>query len=71
MAALNEITVSSLLWSSGTETIGVMIYAMHYEGNSPQAAAISMISFLIVLTIALTISHLGKSLPEGVIPWRS
>lgn len=71
MAALNEITVSSLLWSSGTETIGVMIYAMHYEGNSPQAAAISMISVLIVLTIALTISHLGKSLPEGVIPWRS
>lgn len=70
MAALNEITVSSLLWSAGNETIGVMIYAMHYEGNSPQAAAISMISVLIVVAIALTISKLGKSLPEGVIPWR-
>ena len=44
MTAFNELTVSSLLWSSGVETIGVMIFSLQYEGNSPAAAAVSTAS---------------------------
>ncbi len=71
IAALNELTVSSLLWSTGNETIGVMIYALHYEGNSPAAAALSLISVSTVFFAAGLTSWLGRSLPRGVLPWQA
>jgi len=70
MAAVNELTVSSLLWSTGNETIGVVIYALQYEGNSPEASAVSMMSIGIVLLIAAVFGYFGKYLPDGVVPWR-
>lgn len=70
MAAVNELTVSSLLWSTGNETIGVVIYALQYEGNSPEASAVSMMSIGIVLLIAAGFGYFGKYLPDGVVPWR-
>ena len=44
MTALNELTLSALLWSAGNETIGVQIFSMQYEGNSTGAAALSVMS---------------------------
>jgi iron(III) transport system permease protein len=71
MQAVNELTVSSLLWSTGHETIGVMIYALQYEGNSTAAAAVSVLSIAMILVLAAVFSLVGRNLPEGVVPWRS
>ena len=48
MTAFSELTVSALLWASGSETIGVVIFSFEQGGDSNYAAAIS------VLTVALT-----------------
>ncbi len=33
LTAFNELTVSALLWSAGTQTVGVMVFSLQYEGN--------------------------------------
>lgn len=71
MTAFNELTVSVLLWSTGRETLGVAVFFLHYEGNSPAAAAVATISILVTLTLAVLTSVVGRNLPEGVVPWRA
>jgi iron(III) transport system permease protein len=71
MTAFNELTVSALLWSTGNETLGVMVFALHYEGNSPAAAAVATVSIAVTLALALAAGALGRRLPEGVVPWRA
>lgn len=70
MTAFNELTVSALLWSSGVETVGVMVFSLQYEGNSTAAAALAVASIAFVLTLALTVDRLGRRLPPGTLPWR-
>ncbi|MBU2327829.1 MAG: iron ABC transporter permease [Alphaproteobacteria bacterium] len=69
MTALNELTLSALLWSSGTETIGVMIFALQYEGNSTAAAAVAVLSTLLVLALAAIATLASLKLPRGTLPW--
>ena len=69
MTALNELTLSALLWSSGTETIGVMIFALQYEGNSTAAAAVAVLSTLLVLLLAAIATTASLKLPRGTLPW--
>lgn len=69
MTALNELTLSTLLWSSGNETIGVMIFALQYEGNSTGAAAVAVLSTLLVLSLAGGATLIGRSMPKGTLPW--
>jgi iron(III) transport system permease protein len=71
MTAFNELTVSVLLWSTGSETLGVAVFFLHYEGNSPAAAAIATISIVVTLVLALLTSLMARNLPEGVVPWRA
>lgn len=71
MTAFNELTVSALLWSSGVETIGVMVFSLQYEGNSTAAAALSVTSIGFVLVLVLLVDRLGRHLPAGTLPWRS
>ncbi|MGB3391480.1 MAG: iron ABC transporter permease [Pseudaminobacter sp.] len=71
MAAFNELTVSALLWSSGNETVGVSVFLFHYEGNSPAADALASLSLFMTLGLALSVSILGRYLPEGAVPWRA
>jgi len=71
MTAFNELTVSVLLWSTGSETLGVAVFFLHYEGNSPAAAAVATISVAFTLLLATLISLLARNLPEGVVPWRA
>jgi len=70
MTAFNELTVSALLWSTGRETLGVVVFFLHYEGNSPAAAAVATISVAVTLGLAGVASFLGRNLPAGVVPWR-
>jgi iron(III) transport system permease protein len=71
MTAFNELTVSVLLWSTGSETLGVAVFFLHYEGNSPAAAAVATISIVVTLALAFLTSLLARNLPEGVVPWRA
>ncbi|AXF55891.1 ABC transporter permease [Salicibibacter kimchii] len=48
LTALTELTVSSLLWSSGSETIGLVIFNFEQAGYSTYSSAFSTV---IVLTI--------------------
>jgi iron(III) transport system permease protein len=71
ITAFNELTVSALLWSTGNETLGVVVFFLHYEGNSPAAAAVATLSVAVTLSLAGATSVLGRNLPQGVVPWRA
>ncbi|MBU1334319.1 MAG: iron ABC transporter permease [Alphaproteobacteria bacterium] len=53
MSAFNELTLSALLWSTGTETLGVMVFFLQYEGNSPAASALATVVVAVTLAVAL------------------
>ena len=69
LTAFNELTVSALLWSSGAETLGVVVFSFQQGGDSTYAAALAMLT--VAVTIALMVSTLltGKT-ARGVLPWR-
>ncbi len=70
MSAFNELTVSALLWSSRNETIGVILFSLEESGLSPQAAAVAVVTLLVIVLLLIGIDRLGNRLPAGVLPWR-
>lgn len=70
MMAFNELTVSALLWSTGNETLGVMVFQLQYEGNSPAAAALAAMFVAITLSLAAVLGALGNRWSPGAVPWR-
>jgi iron(III) transport system permease protein len=70
MTALSELTVSALLWSSGSETIGVVIFSFEQGGDSSYAAAVSMMTVTLTFLLMIASNALAKHLPNGVLPWR-
>lgn len=71
LTAVNELTVSALLWSAGNETLGVLVFNLDEGGDSVLAAAISVVIVLMVVALMLLLSLMGRWLPQGVIPWRT
>jgi iron(III) transport system permease protein len=71
MAAFNELTVSILLWSAGSETVGVMIFNLKQGGDVLEASAMSCLTVLLTVLLMAALSVLGRHLPAGVIPWRT
>lgn len=70
MSAFNELTVSALLWSSGNETLGVVLFSLEEAGLGTQAAAIAVVTVAAVLAVLGLVDRLGRRLPPGVLPWR-
>jgi len=70
LTAYNEITVSALLWSTGTETIGMVIYNFEHGGYTTIAAAMSAVTVIATVTLMGLLDRLGRRLPPGVVPWR-
>lgn len=70
MTAFNELTVSALLWSSGTETLGVVVFLYQLEGNSPAAAALATATVVVTLALAGLLDVVGRYVPGDVVPWR-
>ncbi|MCI0753201.1 ABC transporter permease [Teichococcus vastitatis] len=70
LLAVNEVTVSSLLHGPGTQTLGVLVFNLQDGGQSPQAAAVSCLSLLLVIGLIGTATLLGRKLPAGTLPWR-
>ena len=71
LTAVNELTVSALLWSVGNETLGVVIFNLDESGNKVLASAVSMLVVALVVVVMLALNGLGRYLPKGVIPWRN
>ncbi|MDX3807807.1 MAG: iron ABC transporter permease [Bosea sp. (in: a-proteobacteria)] len=70
LVAFNELTVSALLWSSGTETLGVVLFSLKEAGLAGEAAAIAISASAVILTVMLMLDLLGRRLPQNVLPWR-
>ena len=70
LVAFNELTVSALLWSSGTETLGVVLFSLKEAGLAGEAAAIAISASVVILAAMLALDLLAKRLPQNVLPWR-
>ncbi|MGR9171776.1 ABC transporter permease [Rhizobium sp. KDH_Rht_773_N] len=71
LIACNELTISALLWSAGTQTLGVAIYNLDDSGSSDLASALSVLVVFMVVAMMLLLELLANRLPKGVVPWRS
>jgi len=70
MTAFNELTLSALLWSTGNETLGVLVFQLQYEGNSTGAAALATVIVAVTLLLAAAAGALGSRLAPGAAPWK-
>ena len=70
MTAFNELTVSALLWSSGTETLGVLVYNLDDGGYTVMATAVAVLAVIAILVLMACAQLLARRLPEGVLPWQ-
>lgn len=71
LTAVNELTLSALLWSAGNETLGVMIYNLESSGLSIFASALAVLVVCLVAILMLLLNLLSPRLPQGVIPWHT
>lgn len=70
LSAFNELTVSALLWSAGTETMGVVLYNLEDGGYATLAAAVAIVSVVVIAAAMLVLDLFAARLPRGVVPWR-
>ncbi len=70
LVAFNELTVSALLWSSGTETLGVVLFSLKEAGLAGEAAAVAISACVVILAVMLGLDALGRKLPANILPWR-
>jgi iron(III) transport system permease protein len=69
LIAFNELTVSALLWSSGTETLGVILFSLEEAGFASQAAAVALCTVAVAIAISLLLESAASRLPQSVLPW--
>ena len=69
LLAFNELTVSALLWTAGTETLGVVLFSLEDAGLGGEAAAIGVSTTVVVALLMVVLDRLRGRLPPGVLPW--
>jgi iron(III) transport system permease protein len=69
MTAYNELTVSALLWSSGSETLGVVVFNLEDGGYTVLASAVAVLCLIAVLLIFGLIHALDARFRLGALPW--
>ena len=70
LTAFNELTVSALLWSSGSETLGVIFFSFQQGGDSTYAAALGALTVVVTTALMSSTLLMAGRLPAGVLPWR-
>lgn len=60
ISAFNELTVSVLIWTSGSETIGVWIFLMADSGHTERAAGLALLTFPVILVLYLLMQWLSR-----------
>jgi len=58
--SLSEVTLSTLLWSVGNETIGTVVFNAQEEGKILRTAALSIILIILVILINVFIQYIGE-----------
>jgi iron(III) transport system permease protein len=58
--ALSEITLSALLWSVGSETIGTVVFNSQEEGKILRTAALAIMLILLVVFINILIQYISE-----------
>src|SRR5574344_438171 len=64
LPALRELTVSIMLYSPTTRTIGVAIYTLNEDGETVMSAALAGIALIIIVTGQTLINHFTKKAGE-------
>lgn len=70
LIAVHELTVSALLWSSGSRTLGVALYNLEDSGLSNVASALAVVIVVASFGLLAVLELMGGRLPKGVLPWR-
>lgn len=70
LTAYNEVTISALLWSSGTETIGTTIFNYEDGGYTTLASAMAALTVVATIILMAALDWMGRRAPPGVVPWR-
>jgi iron(III) transport system permease protein len=70
LLAFGELTVSALLWSAGTETVGVVLFSLEEAGLASQAAAVAVVTVAVVTAAMALLDLMAARLPAGALPWR-
>lgn len=70
LTAFNELTVSALLWSAGTETLGVVMFNLEDGGYATLAAAVAVVSIGVIAVAMIGLDLCASRLPRRVVPWR-
>lgn len=70
LLAFNELTISALLWSAGTETLGVALLNLEDAGLGAEAAALAVVATLVIAVLMVVLESLGRYFPENSLPWR-
>jgi iron(III) transport system permease protein len=70
LIAFNELTVSALLWSRGTETLGVVLFSLEEAGLVSAAAAVALAAVSVVAAVMVVLDRMVGLLPADVLPWR-
>jgi iron(III) transport system permease protein len=70
LTAVNEVTVSSLLYGPGTQTLGVLVFGLQESGQAPLAAAVSCLALLVMAALMALATLAARRLPAGTLPWR-
>jgi iron(III) transport system permease protein len=61
LAAFHELTVSSLLYAPGTETVAVIVLNAELAGDVASTAAVGVLLTVIVLAVAIPIATIGHA----------
>ena len=69
LMAFSELTVSALLWSAGSRTLGVVVYGLEEAGLTTEASAMGIVTIGIVGLVMLVIDRMSGLLPPGSVPW--
>lgn len=70
LTAVNELTVSALLWAGGTETLGVVIFNLEDSGDTVMASALAASIVALVIVLMGVVQLAGPRLPKGTVPWQ-
>lgn len=71
LTAVNELTVSALLWAAGTETLGVVIFNLEESGETVMASALAASITLLIIFLMGIVQLASACLPKGSVPWQS
>lgn len=71
LTAVNELTVSALLWAAGTETLGVVIFNLEDSGETVMASALAASIVLLVILLMGLVQIASARLQKGTVPWQS